>query len=174
MESTQLLDSLVTISHKEQKMHKLLAIYLSSLFLCTSISACNSEAPKTFPQIGTVCVDEGLCVVYDDGDSFHGAFRQGDKELQFKIHHNGWSPTHLYAGSGSGYSACLMTEEQQEFISHGMRCTEIQGIPPQHCQEDYWDIAKKFLVHLESTRPFNNRENEWRVLISMMHNFGEK
>jgi hypothetical protein len=136
-----------------------------------ALCGCGGDVPQTFAKQGLNCERDGFCVLVDDGEYFHGAFRDSEQELQFKVEPHGWVWTNLIAGGGSGTTACLMTEHQRELMQGSMTCGVDREDAYKFGPEEYREIAQKFDMYLQSTQPVGGRELEWKVLARLVHDF---
>jgi hypothetical protein len=154
------------------------SIFERSLFLILSSVAaihCGSEPPPdTFEKRGLVCEADGFCLRNNDEDHYYGAFRVGDRELQFKLVNHHWSALGFIKGSVNERSHCIMTEHQHEFISGGIQCKEDRSWTEENCEPNHKDVAEQFLQYLESHEPVAGRRGgEWDVLKGMLRSLVE-
>ena len=161
----------LVVGRKEKIMnHNSLNRLLAFAFILGTAS-CGSAPPPTFQKRQLVCPENGFCVKYSQDIYYYGAFRRDQKELQFKIHRDHWSPTALFIGGGGELVSCLMTDEQTDILSFSLTCSEDRLHGPYKSPQEYLDLGKEFLAFLQNEPPASEREPEHKELLRMLHNF---
>ena len=145
------------------------SILFICVFLVLSVTACGTndtyvEQPGKFR-----CGDDGFCLTINTPTQFYGAFRDGDRELQFEVVYSRRDLLGVLLNV-SRYCSRLLIESGYAIV-HGPNCrADWADTPTGHSDFKYYiDIAKKFDAYMESREAPDDREEQWRELKIDIH-----
>jgi hypothetical protein len=141
---------------------------IAYVFSLLAIGCGTAPPPNPFAKKGLVCATDGFCVATDNGDYFYGAFRLGDKELQFKTENLGWTFVGAIKGAVGGRSSCIMTENHHEFLSEGVSCPDESVRSMDGIVLDHREVAEEFLLYLQTNPAVPGRAGEWNSVRRMV------